>query len=91
MALSPTALRILWHPSTAEFVSYQLFWKREGVVEGMHLQNGDLSSEQTTGDKMIKWADLYDLSPGEEYVLWVSSYIDLRNLGVYFTNDVGLH
>ncbi|XP_054270502.1 proto-oncogene tyrosine-protein kinase ROS isoform X2 [Macrosteles quadrilineatus] len=71
--LSPTALRILWNPSTVEFVSYQVFWRRrvEGEVEGMYHQNGELRSESLNDNLTIKWADIFDLSPGQEYVLGV--------------------
>lgn len=78
LTISPTALRILWHPSTAMFTSYQLLWKKEGVVEWMHLQDGDLLSEQNVGDNnVIKWADLTGLSPGQEYTLGVSGSLDI--------------
>lgn len=69
--LSPTTLRVFWSPSTTESVNYQVFWRWEGIVEGKtHIQSGDLHSP---GDRdIIKWADMSDLKPGQEYVLWVS-------------------
>lgn len=76
--LSPTTLRVFWSPSTTESVNYQVFWRWEGIVEGKtHIQSGDLHSDQSPGDRdIIKWADMSDLNPGQEYVLWVS----LKNL-----------
>lgn len=72
--LSPTTLRVLWSPSTTESVNYQVFWRWEGIVEGKtHIQSGELHNDHSPGDRdIVKWADMSDLNPGQEYVLWVS-------------------
>ncbi|XP_046670760.1 proto-oncogene tyrosine-protein kinase ROS-like isoform X1 [Homalodisca vitripennis] len=77
--LSPTVLRLMWSPSTTEFVSYQVFWRREGIVEGKHLQNEDLDKLRAGDEKLLLWADMTNLSPGQEYVLWVRAKTEYNN------------
>ena len=74
--LNPTSVRVLWCPPlqlNSEHISYEVFWKREGIVEGLRHQRGQalLKDSPTLQNSNVKWIDLQKLMPGQEYVVWV--------------------
>lgn len=49
------------------------------MLEGMHLKHEDLQSDNSTLEKDVMRADMFDLTPGQEYVLWVSIEGEINN------------
>lgn len=76
VVLNPTSVRVLWCPPlqlNAEHISYEVFWKREGIVEGVRHQRGQavVKDSPSLHNSNVKWIDLQKLMPGQEYIVWV--------------------